>query len=252
MRKFLISAAVLLLAMPAAFADPPADRGNRGHGGGEGRGRAQAESNQPPQQMDRGDRGRGGFARGERNRGPAPQMAIQAPADRGDRGRGGFDRGERDRGPAPQMATRAPADLGVRGRNFERRDTGRAGGFESRDRRAFNDFNRDGRTTYRSPSYGGPRRDFSGFRDFHRNFRASRRFDLPSYRRPAGWYSHRWVFGEFLPAAFWIRDYWIFDFDAYDLPPPPYGAIWVRVDRDALLVDEESGEIITVVYDVFY
>lgn len=33
---------------------------------------------------------------------------------------------------------------------------------------------------------------------------------------------------------------------------PPYGAIWVRVGNDALLVDRDSGEVITVQYDVFY
>lgn len=298
MRKYLISAAALmLLAGPSALADPPEDRGH-GH---EGHGQPQAEANQPaPPHMNQGDRGRGpapqaamqpqnqpapnrGFDRG--NRGPAPQMANQAPPDRGgptrDQNRD-FNRGERDRGPAPQMANQAPPDRGGQNRdfsrgnrgpapqlaiqsppdrgdrNFGRGDNNRAGGFDSRgsDRRAFNDnrgdFNREGRTSYRSPGFGGQRHDFSGFRDFHRDIRAAHRFQVPSYRRPAGWYSHRWAFGEFLPSAFWVRDYWLIDFVDYDLPPPPYGAVWVRVDRDALLIDEDSGEIITVVYDVFY
>src|SRR5437667_129628 len=151
------------------------------------------------------------------------------PSDRGNRGNEGHGRAEQgQQGPPPQ-------------RNM---DSGR-------------DFNRDGRTdfrpdTRRGPGIGGPRHDFSGFRDFHRNFQASRHFRLPDYRRPAGWYSHRWAFGEFLPTAFWVRDYWLIDFADYDLPPPPYGAVWVRVDHDALLIDEDSGEIITVEYDVFY
>jgi Ni/Co efflux regulator RcnB len=150
-------------------------------------------------------------------------MAIQAAPNRGDQNRGG--------------------DNGRMGFN--------RGGPENRS--AFNnDFNRGGRTDYRAPQFGGPRHDFSGFRDFHRDFRASHRFQVPSYRRPAGWYTHRWAFGEFLPGAFWARDYWLIDFADYDLPPPPFGAVWVRVDRDALLIDEESGEIITVAYDVFY
>ena len=70
--------------------------------------------------------------------------------------------------------------------------------------------------------------------------------------RPAGWYDHRWTFGEFLPSAFWGRDYWLSNYSIYDLPPPPYGATWVRVGTDALLVDQDSGEVITVEYDVFY
>jgi Ni/Co efflux regulator RcnB len=98
----------------------------------------------------------------------------------------------------------------------------------------------------------GTRHDFSHFRDFHRNVTAARRFHAPQYRRPAGWYPHHWVFGEFLPSAFWIRNYWIANYIAYALSPPPYGAVWVRVGDDALLVDQTSGEIITVEYGVFY
>jgi Ni/Co efflux regulator RcnB len=98
----------------------------------------------------------------------------------------------------------------------------------------------------------GARHDYSGFSDFHRSLNASRRFHAPSYRQPSGWYAHRWSFGEFLPSAFWARDYWLIDYQSYDLPPPPYGAVWVRVGNDALLIDEDSGEIITVEYGVFY
>ena len=55
-----------------------------------------------------------------------------------------------------------------------------------------------------------------------------------------------------LPVAFWARDYWLTDFNEYDLPPPPFGAVWVRVGDDALLIDQDSGEIIEVDYGVFY
>jgi Ni/Co efflux regulator RcnB len=98
----------------------------------------------------------------------------------------------------------------------------------------------------------GGRHDFHGFVDFHQNFTAQRRFHASAYRRPSGWYSHHWVFGEFLPAAFWVRDYWLVDFVNFGLPPPPYGAVWVRVGDDALLIDQDSGEIITAEYGVFY
>ena len=98
----------------------------------------------------------------------------------------------------------------------------------------------------------GPRRDFSSVRNFHQNFRAARRFHAPAYRRPPGWYAHTWAWGQILPAAFWPRDYWLTDFGAYDLPPPPFGAIWVRVGDDALLIDQDSGEIIEVDYGIFY
>jgi Ni/Co efflux regulator RcnB len=270
MRKYLLSATALILLSAPVFADPP-DRGGRGEGHGHAdRGPTpQAATPAPPQ---RGPTDRGG------DHGPRPQAAVQAPPQRG------FERG--DHGPGRQAAFQQPQNRdqmrdqmrgdqnrGDRGRpqatlqasapQFQREDRDRG------DRRAFNDnrndnrdrnavrpgfnrdFNRDGRTDYRAQR-SGPRHDFSGFRDFHRNFQASRRFRGPDYRRPAGWYSHRWAFGEFLPAAFFVRDYWLVDFVDYDLPPPPYGTVWVRVDRDALLIDEDSGEIITVEYDVFY
>jgi len=290
MRRLLLSTTALILLSAPVLADPPAGRGEgRGHadqaalqrggaerGGGHGgdRGPApQAMQAAPPRNFDRGG-GRGpapqamqappqrSFDRG----GPGQQAAIpqqpnrdqmreQMRSDRGDfRGRpqasiqSAPDRGDRDRGPRPQASIQAPAP------SFNRNDRG------NDDRRNFDDnrpgfnrdFNRDGRTDYRAQRFNGPRHDFSGFRDFHRNFQASRRFRGPDYRRPAGWYSHRWAFGEFLPPAFWVRDYWLIDFADYDLPPPPYGAVWVRVDHDALLIDEDTGEIITVAYDVFY
>lgn len=263
MRKYLISAALVLLAAPCAWADPPSDRGH-GHGG---EGRAQAEANHAgPPQGDRGNHGRG-----------APQASIQAPPSRGEQFRG-FDRG--DRGRTPQALNQPAPSRETRGEQFrgDRSDNGRQMGFDRRgpddhrafndragsrpDNRAFNDnrrtdFNRDGRTDFRSdtrrgPGIGGPRHDFSGFRDYHRSFHVSRRFYAPPYRRPAGWYEHRWTYGEYLPPAFWVRDYWLIDFADYDLPPPPFGAVWVRVGPDALLIDEDSGEIITVAYDVFY
>jgi Ni/Co efflux regulator RcnB len=98
-------------------------------------------------------------------------------------------------------------------------------------------------------SGGQGRRDFS---QWHRNFNAPRRFQAPAYRRPSGWYAHRWTFGEILPALFWARDYWLTDYYDFGLMPPPPGTVWVRYGQDALLIDEYSGEVIQVEYGVFY
>jgi Ni/Co efflux regulator RcnB len=139
---------------------------------------------------------------------------------------------------APQQMQRDQNRSNLQGNPGYRGENGRD--FRGGDRRPGN------------PTFGGPRRDFSGFRDFHREFRSGRRFRIGPYRPPAGFYGHRWSFGEFLPRPYWVRDYWLLDFAAYGLPPPPYGAVWVRVGNDALLIDEDSGEVITVAYDVFY
>jgi hypothetical protein len=65
----------------------------------------------------------------------------------------------------------------------------------------------------------GGRHDFHSFGDYHQNFTAQRHFHAGAYRRPQGWYSHRWVFGETLPAIFWARDYWLSDYVDFGLPP---------------------------------
>jgi Ni/Co efflux regulator RcnB len=86
---------------------------------------------------------------------------------------------------------------------------------------------------------------------FQRNFTAPRQFHVRRYRRPHGWYEHRWVFGETLPALFWVQNYWIGDYYDYGLPDPPPGFVWVRYGDDALLVDQNSGEVLQVEYDLF-
>lgn len=109
-------------------------------------------------------------------------------------------------------------------------------------------FNRPGNPGVRP----GGRPDYSSFRNYHQNFRSARRFRAPAYRSPPGWRYQRWTYGQVLPSLFWAQQYWLNDFVSYDLPPPPPGAVWVRYGNDAILIDRDSGEIITIEYDVFY
>ena len=180
----------------------------------------------------------------------------QRDSSRGDRGDRGRDDRRGDRGPQAQQERRESREDRRDWNRDNDRDRGRdyrRDGDRGRDfGRDYNrDYNRDGRTDYRR-GYGGPRRDYSGFRDYHRSFNSSRRYRAAPYRRPTGWYERRWTFGEFLPALFWSSTYWLNDFDYYELPPPPYGTVWVRNYNDALLVDRDTGEIISVRYGVFY
>jgi Ni/Co efflux regulator RcnB len=50
-----------------------------------------------------------------------------------------------------------------------------------------------------------------------------------------------------LAADFFLTSYWL-----YGLDPPPPDYVWVRDGPDAVLVDRYTGEVIQVVYDVFY
>ena len=79
---------------------------------------------------------------------------------------------------------------------------------------------------------------------------AERRFNDGGYRYPRGWYPRQWGYGEFLPYGWYGQDYWL-DFGAYDLQQPPYGAEWVRVGNDALLIDMATGQVLSVEYGLF-
>lgn len=86
---------------------------------------------------------------------------------------------------------------------------------------------------------------------YRKTVSASRHFRIGVYRAPAHYSYRRWGIGERLPNEYYARDYWLTDFSAYDLVAPPDGYVWVRFGPDALLIDEDSGEVIQVVYGVF-
>jgi len=253
MRKFLISVAIigLVAGFPPAFAqdrehqDQPGPSHNERHGGeqraGERRGgqphqggpqqapaaQAGPERAGPPRGEMRG-RDEGRFSRPQANTAIQPNQPSPNAPDNDRRG------GERRFG--PNNAMRGPA------MELNQPQHAPTNAMRGPDRR-FGPNN---------AMRGAPNRDFSGVRNFHQNFRAERRFHAMRYIRPRGFYERRWTWGETLPPLFWARQYWIIDFADYDLPPPPIGAIWVRVGDDALLIDQDSGFIIEVDYGVFY
>ncbi len=251
MRRLLMSAAALVFLTVPALAQP-GDRDEKAHGAPQAQTRGQAgppHQNQTAPQQQRStasDRGHGD--RGDNRSAvqqPAPVRQPQAaPQNRVDRGRNIGQGSGADRRSVQQAAPVAQPQAttqnrGDRGRNDSQGIQGRGNATIG---------NRPGGAAANS----GPRRDFTSFRDFHRSFNAPRRFQAPAYRQPNGWYNHRWSFGEFLPSLFWAPSYWLNDYYHYGLPPPPYGAVWVRDGSDALLIDRSSGEIITVEYEVFY
>jgi len=92
----------------------------------------------------------------------------------------------------------------------------------------------------------------NAFNALRRAFNAPRHFHAGNYRRPSGWYYRRWNYGDYLPALFFAQSYWLEDYADYNLTYPPPGTVWVRYGNDALLVDQDSGEVIQVVYGIFY
>jgi hypothetical protein len=103
---------------------------------------------------------------------------------------------------------------------------------------------------HRPPQWQQYRQNFDP-RPFEANRYAERRYHWEAYREPSGWYYQRWSYGEVFPVVFWAQEYWINSYWAFGLPNPPYGYVWVRYGPDALLVDVETGQILSVVYSLF-
>jgi Ni/Co efflux regulator RcnB len=88
---------------------------------------------------------------------------------------------------------------------------------------------------------------------YHRSWTSPRRFRWTGPNvRPAGWFYRRWTLGAFLPAMFFGQQFWINNWGQFRLDSPPPGTVWVRNGNDALLVDRRTGEVIQVVFNIFF
>ena len=103
---------------------------------------------------------------------------------------------------------------------------------------------------HRPPQWQQYRQNFDP-RPFEANRYAERHYHWEAYREPSGWHYQRWSYGEVFPVIFRTQEYWINSYWAFGLPDPPYGYVWVRYGPDALLVDVETGQILSVVYSLF-
>ena len=77
------------------------------------------------------------------------------------------------------------------------------------------------------------------------------RYRGPYWRPPSDYYARAWRYGEILPRGWYGPDYQLMDWWSFGLPEPPPGYDWVRMGRDALLVDD-YGRIYQVVRSVFW
>ncbi len=87
---------------------------------------------------------------------------------------------------------------------------------------------------------------------FNRNITAQHRYRSGSYNGPQGYSYHRYAYGDDLPQQYYANNFWIADYVDFGLLSPPDGYVWVRYGPDAILIDEDTGEIVQVVYNQFY
>ncbi|MBN8808286.1 MAG: RcnB family protein [Sphingomonas sp.] len=250
-------------AQPAQAPQPRPDWRGGGNGGWRGRGDGGVPQAQPeggPGRNFGGWRGRGGDSPAPQAQ--PPQQAQPAPQGRPDwRGNGG--NGGNWRGSDPRNGYGRP-DQGYRGpdrfqggdpRNGYRPPN--AGNRPDGNNWRWNDGWRGGNNWRGGDRGGNWNRDWrgSGRYDWQR-YRAENRsiFRLPRYYAPYGWsYGYRrFSIGFTLDRLLFSQSYWIDDPYEYRLPDA-YGEFrWVRYYNDALLVDIYTGEVVDVVYGIFY
>ena len=78
------------------------------------------------------------------------------------------------------------------------------------------------------------------------------RVQIRPFVYPQGYGYQRWAVGARLPPIFFTPDYYYADWSALGLDPPAPGYQWVRYGPDMLLVELDDGQVVDVVYDVFY
>jgi hypothetical protein len=99
---------------------------------------------------------------------------------------------------------------------------------------------------FREPHYGGP----SGRFLYHgRPFNS---IHAPPFVYPHGWAYRRWVVGATLPPLLLAPAYYYSGWASLGLSPPQPGFQWVRYGPDLLLVNTVDGQVVEVVYGVFY
>jgi Ni/Co efflux regulator RcnB len=244
----LISAACFAVLTLSAQAEE-----NRDHGHGRATG-AQMEA--PRGQAVRTNKGHGGNGRSwnandvsHHREGGRMWRAADTPADN-NATRGHNEGNNATRG-------REPHDNGMRGReprnNAMRGRSDVNGGVQGTNGRWQGNRANTGWQGNRTGSNAAWRNNRATWSHYHRSWTANRRYHWNrAYVRPAGWHYQRWTLGAVLPALFFAQQYWIGDYAIFALDPPPPGTVWVRYGSDALLVDRYNGEIIQVVYGIFY
>ena len=78
------------------------------------------------------------------------------------------------------------------------------------------------------------------------------RAHLAPFVYPPGYRYQRWAGGMVLPPLFLVPAYFYADWAALGLVAPEAGFQWVRYGPDLLLVNATTGQVVDVVYGVFY
>jgi Ni/Co efflux regulator RcnB len=212
----------LSLAAGQAFADPSEGRGDR-----------DKKDNASSDQTNTNDKGDRGNRHGRKQQDPKAtgvQTPVVAPVIQ-----------------ATPQNNGSRVNVDRRGHNDQANDRG----YNNRNAR-YNDRHRDWGNNDRRDWRNQDRRRVVDMSRYNRNFNAPRRYNVGIYAQPYGYSYRRYSYGQRLPGGYFVQRFWLLDFLNFGLFAPPPGYIWVRYGPDALLIDEETGEIVQVRYNMFY
>ena len=251
-------------ARPAPPANP-----NGSQGGWQGR---QAWQNGGGGDRERGDRGNGVYPNGQPtfgrpawsgNGGQVPQARPAPPAwgtrnptyvdpNRANTGWQGNNANDRNRGDRDGQRNGQRDWQNNRGNNWQGGDDRWRGNRSWQGNNGWRGngwgYNNGGRGWDRNGWRRNNRYNWYGWRNSHRST-----FSLGLYYAPWQGYSYsRFGIGAVIGAPFYDQRYWIADPWAFRLPPADGPYRWVRYYDDALLIDIYSGEVVDVIYDIFW
>jgi Ni/Co efflux regulator RcnB len=90
-----------------------------------------------------------------------------------------------------------------------------------------------------------------GYTQYRRTTTATKHYDAAAFVAPSGYTYKRFSVGERVPSML-IGSGPMADYHSYALQAPPAtGLTWIRNGRDALLIDQSTGEVVQVDYGLF-
>jgi Ni/Co efflux regulator RcnB len=90
-----------------------------------------------------------------------------------------------------------------------------------------------------------------GYTQYRRTVTATKHYDAAAFVAPSGYTYTRFKVGDRVPSML-IGSGPMTDYQTYALEAPPAaGLVWIRNGRDALLIDQSTGEVVQTDYGLF-
>jgi Ni/Co efflux regulator RcnB len=90
-----------------------------------------------------------------------------------------------------------------------------------------------------------------GYTQYRKTVTSKRHYNATAFVAPSGYTYTRLSVGDHVPPPLLHGNVMLNDYQNYALVTPPSGLTWIRNGQDALLIDENTGEVIQADYGLF-